>query len=40
VKLSEAKRDERLTETLAGRHHVAFSLLMLQKAAPLYAWSS
>src|SRR3954453_18900484 len=32
--------DERLSETLAGLHYVAFSLLMLKKAAPLFAWSS
>ena len=31
---------ERLTETLAGLHYVAFSFLMLHKAAPLFAWSS
>jgi transposase len=35
-----AKDDERLTETREGMHYVAFSLLMLQKAAPLYVWSS
>jgi transposase len=35
-----AKDYERLTETLAGLHYVAFSLLMLHKAAPLFAWSS
>jgi transposase len=35
-----AKDDERLTETLEGMHYVAFSLLMLQKAAPLFVWSS
>jgi hypothetical protein len=35
-----ARDDERLSETLAGLHHVAFSLLMLHKAAPLFAWSS
>jgi transposase len=27
---------ERLRETLAGLHYVAFSILMLQKAAPLF----
>ena len=27
-------------ETLAGLHYVAFSLLMLHKAAPLFVWSS
>src|SRR4029079_15017924 len=31
---------ERLPETLAGLHYVAFSFLMLHKAAPLFAWSS
>jgi transposase len=30
----------RLSETLAGLHYVAFSLLMLHKAAPLFVWSS
>ena len=35
-----AKDYERLTETLEGMHYVAFSLLMLQKAAPLFVWSS
>src|SRR4029079_1227897 len=35
-----ARDYERLSETLAGLHYVAFSLLMLQKAAPLFAWSS
>jgi transposase len=35
-----AKDYERLSETLAGLHYVAFSLLMLQKAAPLFEWSS
>jgi transposase len=35
-----ARDSERLTETLAGLHYVAFSLLMLHKAAPLFVWSS
>ena len=35
-----AKDYERLSETLAGLHYVAFSLLMLHKAAPLFVWSS
>ncbi len=35
-----ARDYERLTETLEGMHYVAFSLLMLQKAAPLFVWSS
>jgi transposase len=35
-----ARDYERLTETLAGLHYVAFSLLMLHKAAPLFCWSS
>ncbi|AGA24737.1 IS5 family transposase [Singulisphaera acidiphila] len=35
-----AKDYERLAETLVGLHYVAFSLLMLQKAAPLFVWSS
>ena len=35
-----ARDYERLTETLAGLHYVAFSLLMLKKAAPLFEWSS
>jgi transposase len=35
-----AKDYERLTATLEGMHYVAFSLLMLQKAAPLFVWSS
>jgi transposase len=35
-----ARDYERLSETLAGLPYVAFSLLMLQKAAPLFAWSS
>ena len=32
-----ARDYERLSETLAGLHYVAFSLLMLHKAAPLFA---
>src|SRR5262245_48727300 len=35
-----ARDYERLTETLEGMHYVAFSLLMLRKAAPLFVWSS
>jgi transposase len=35
-----ARDYERLTETLAGLHYVAFSFLMLHKAAPLFARSS
>src|SRR3954470_8337717 len=35
-----ARDYERLSETLAGLHYVAFSLLMLHKAAPLFRWSS
>jgi transposase len=35
-----AKDYERLTEMLEGMHYIAFSLLMLQKAAPLFCWSS
>jgi transposase len=35
-----AKDYERLTETLEGMHYVAFSFLMLQKAAPLLCGSS
>ena len=35
-----ARDYERLTETLMGLHYVAFSFLMLHKAAPLFAWSS
>ena len=31
-----AKDYERLTETLEGMHYIAFSFLMLQKAAPLF----
>jgi transposase len=35
-----AKDYERLTETLEGMHYVAFSILMLHKAAPHFCWSS
>src|SRR3954451_21494050 len=35
-----AKDYERLTATLEGMHYVAFSVLMLRKAAPLFCWSS
>ena len=35
-----ARDYERLGGTLAGLHYVAFSLLMLHKAAPLFHWSS
>jgi len=35
-----AKDYERLTATLEGMHYVAFSFLMLRKAAPLFVWSS
>jgi transposase len=35
-----AKDYERMTETLEGMHYIAFSVLMLQKAAPLFCWSS
>jgi transposase len=35
-----ARDYERLTETLEGMHYVAFSLLMLRKAVPLFCWSS
>jgi transposase len=31
---------ERLSETPEGLHYVAFSILMLHKAAPLFQWSS
>jgi transposase len=34
-----ARDYERLTATLEGLHYVDFSLLMLQKAAPLFFWS-
>lgn len=35
-----ARDYERLSETLEGLHYVAFSTLMLHKAAPLFQWSS
>ena len=35
-----ARDYERLAETLKGLHYVAFSLLMLHKAAPQFCWSS
>lgn len=35
-----ARDYERLSETLEGLHDVAFSILMLHKAAPLFQWSS
>src|SRR3954471_21131496 len=35
-----AKDYDRLSETLAGLHYVAFSFLMLHKEAPLFVWSS
>ncbi len=35
-----ARDYERLSETLEGLHSVAFSLLMLHKAAPGFCWSS
>ena len=35
-----ARGCERLSQTLAGLHYVAFSFLMLHKAAPLFVWSS
>lgn len=35
-----ARDYERLSETLEGLHYVAFSVLMLHKAAPLFQWSS
>jgi transposase len=35
-----ARDYERLSETLEGLHYVAFSMLMLQKAAPHFWWSS
>jgi transposase len=35
-----ARDYERLSETLVGLHYVAFSLLMLHKATPLFWWSS
>jgi transposase len=35
-----ARDYERLSETLEGLHYVAFSILMLQRAAPHFQWSS
>ena len=35
-----ARDYERLSETLKGLHYVAFSILMLQRAAPYLQWSS
>ena len=35
-----ARDYERLGSTLAGLHYVAFSLLMLHRAAPQFCWSS
>ena len=35
-----ARDYERLAETLKGLHYVAFSFLMLRKAAPQFCWSS
>ena len=35
-----ARDYERLSTTLAGLHYVAFGMLMLKKAVPLFAWSS
>jgi transposase len=35
-----ARDYERLSETLEGMHYLAFSLLMLRKAAPHLCWSS
>jgi transposase len=35
-----ARDYERLSETLEGMYHVAFSFLMLRKAAPHFCWSS
>jgi transposase len=35
-----ARDYERLSETLEGLHYVAFSLLMLHRAAPHFCWSS
>jgi transposase len=35
-----ARDYERLAGTLAGLHYVAFSFLMLRKAAPQFCWSS
>jgi transposase len=35
-----ARDYERLSETLSGLHYVAFSFLMLHRAAPQFCWSS
>jgi hypothetical protein len=35
-----ARDYERLAGTLKGLHYVAFSFLMLRKAAPRFCWSS
>ena len=35
-----ARDYERLSETLEGLHYVAFSMLLLHRAAPLFKWSS
>jgi transposase len=35
-----ARDYERLSQTLAGLHYVAFVFLMLHKAAPLFWWGS
>jgi hypothetical protein len=35
-----ARDYERLSETLEGLHYVAFSILMLRRAAPHFWWSS
>jgi transposase len=35
-----ARDYERLSQTLKGLHHVAFSFLMLRRAAPQFYWSS
>jgi transposase len=35
-----ARDYERLSETVEGLHYVAFSILMLHKAAPFFQWSS
>jgi transposase len=35
-----ARDYERLSEILEGLHYVAFSILMLHNATPLFQWSS
>jgi transposase len=35
-----ARDYERLSETLEGLHYIAYSILMLHKAAPLFVWRS